>query len=571
MLKKLKQKLKDGTIAQIKQELRWIGGYGKKYRWAIGIFILLGIVGAGLTLAASVVSKDIIDIVTGSQTGYAVRAAILYVAMQLAVIGMKAVTSRISAKVQLRVSQELRADIFAKIMHAQYEPVSSYHSGDLLTRSSRDTDTVAGSILGWIPSLIVNLLQFAGTFFVLFWFDRTLALLALASAPITILVSGFLAKRIRHHSRKIRDIGSETTAFHTEAFGNMQFIKAFSAVDTYCGKLQTIQKKQKSAVLEYNRFSVLTSSYMSLLGLVVGGVCFLWGAYRLWEGEISFGEMTLFLQLSGSLSGAFGALVGLVPSAITAATAAGRIMEITQLPAEETGDSEGVKDLLKTGNGVAVTMESVTFSYSSGKKVFENADFRAEPGQTVAVIGPSGGGKTTLLRLLLGMLSAQEGEIRMTGGTPEKTVAASPASRKLFAYVPQDNTLFSGTIAENLRLTRPDATDDQLRDALSIACAWEFVSALPDGLDSRVGESGEGLSKGQIQRICIARALLSNAPVLLLDEATGALDAKTEQQLLENIQTVQKGRTCIITTHRPSVLSICHRAYRVENETITPA
>ena len=570
MLKKLKQKLKDGTIAQIKQELRWIGGYGKKYRWAIGIFILLGIVGAGLTLAASVVSKDIIDIVTGYQTGYAVRAAIVYVAMQLVAIGMKAATSRISAKVQLRVRQELRANIFSKIMHAQWEPVSVYHSGDLLTRSSRDTDTVAGSIMGWIPSLVVNSLQFAGTFFVLFWFDRMLALLALASAPITILVSGFLAKRIRRHSREIREIGSETSAFHTEAFRNMQFIKAFSAVDTYCGKLQTIQNKQKKATLDYNRFTVLTSSYMSLLGLVVGGVCFLWGAYRLWEQQISFGEMTLFLQLSGGLSGAFGALVGLIPAAITAATAAGRIMEITQLPAEETGDSEEVNSLLEE-KIVAIRAENVTFSYRSGKQVFDTANFYAEPGETVAIIGHSGGGKTTLLRLLLGMLSAQKGEIRMSGGAPEKTVAASPASRKLFAYVPQDNTLFSGTIAENLRITRQDATDDMLQEALTVACAWEFVSALPDGIYSRVGESGDGLSKGQIQRICIARALLSEAPVLLLDEATSALDAETERQLLENIQTVQKGRTCIITTHRPSVLSICHRAYRVENETITPA
>ena len=568
MIKRLYQKIKDGTALQILKELHWIYGYGRQYLWAIGWYILLGVLGTVITLAASVVSKNIIDIVTGHQTGHAVQAAVIYIVMQLTTIGLQAISSRISAKVQLRVSQELRADIFRKIMRAQWETLSSYHSGDLLARSSRDTDMVAGSVIGWTPSLVVNSLQFAGTFAVLFWFDKTLALLALASAPITLLVSGSLIKRIREHSKKMRQIGSETTAFHSEAFRNIQFIKAFHAVDTYCGKLMDIQKKQKDAVLEHNRFSVLTSSCMSLVGMVVGGVCFLWSAYRLWENHITFGEMTLFLQLAGSLSGAFGALVSLVPSAVTAATAAGRIMEITQLPAEEMDGTEQVEQLLQAGS-VSIRAEDFSFAYQSGKEVFQGARFQAEAGQTVAVVGPSGGGKTTLLRLLLGMIRAQTGSIALCGAEDELAVPVSPATRKLFAYVPQDNTLFSGTIAENLRITKPDATDEMLTDALKIACAYEFVSALPEGIYTRVGEGGDKLSKGQIQRISIARALLADAPVLLLDEATSALDRKTEQQLLENIQQFRKHRTCIVTTHRPSVLAICQRAYLIENQTVS--
>lgn len=567
MIKRLIQRIKDGTAMQILQELRWISKYSYRYLWAIGWYIMLGILGTVFTLAASVISKDIIDIVTGYQTGRVLHSAVIYVAMQLTTIGLKAATSRISAKVQLRVSQELRADIFQKIMRAQWEPLSSYHSGDLLARSSRDTDTVAGSVIGWVPSLVVNSLQFAGTFVILFWFDKTLALLALASAPITLLVSGFLVKRIRKHSKTMRQIGSETTAFHSEAFRNIQFIKAFHAVDTYCGMLTDIQKKHKDAVLEHNRFSVLTSSFLSLLGMVVGGVCFLWSAYRLWGNHITFGEMTLFLQMSGSLSGSFSALVSLVPAAVTAATAAGRIMEITQIPAEEMDGAEQVEQLLQAGS-VCIRAENFSFAYQSGKEVFQSAQFQADPGQTVAVVGPSGGGKTTLLRLLLGMIRVQTGSIHLSGAEPELTLSASPATRRLFSYVPQDNTLFSGTIAENLRITRPDATEEMLTDALKIACAYEFVSALPEGIHTRVGESGDKLSKGQIQRISIARALLADAPVLLLDEATSALDMKTEQVLLENIQRFRKNRTCIITTHRPTVLSICQRAYLIENRAV---
>lgn len=570
MIKRLMQKMKDGTIAELLQELRWIAAYSRRYSWAIVWYILLGILGTVITLAASVISKNIIDIVTGYQSGYAVQAAVIYVVMQLTTILLKAATSRVSVRVQLRVSQELRADIFGKIMRAQWEPLSAYHSGDLLTRCSRDTETVASSILGWTPSLIVNSLQFIGTFVILFWFDKTLALLALASAPVTLLMSGFLVKRIRKYSRQMRQIGSETTTFHTEAFQNIKLIKAFHAVEVYQNKLTDIHQKQKEAVLEHNRFSVLTSSMLSVVGMVVGGVCFLWGAYRLWGGHISFGEMTLFLQLSGSLSGSFGALVSLVPAAITAATAAGRIMEITQLPAEEIGDQERVTHLLSTGMGVAIQAENVSFAYQSGKEVFSNIQFNAQAGQTVAIVGPSGGGKTTLLRLLLGMMPVGSGSIQLRGGQPEDVVNASPSTRRLFAYVPQDNTLFSGTIAENLRITNPNATDDMLAEALKVACAYDFVSALPDGLDSRVGENGNRLSKGQIQRISIARALLSDAPVLLLDEATSGLDIKTERALLENLQRSRNDRTCIITTHRQSVLSICQKAYRIENQQMVP-
>lgn len=564
MIKKLIQKIKDGTASQILHELRWIGSCSRQYWWAIGWYIFLGILGMAVTLGASVVSKDIIDIVTGYRKGHAVQTAVIYVTMQLVAIVISAVTTRISAKVQLRVSQGLRADVFQKIMLSQWEPLSEFHSGDLLSRSSRDTDMIAGSIMSGVPSLVVNSMQFAGIFVLLFIFDKTLALLAMASAPITLLVSGFLVKQIRKYSKKMRQIGSETISFHTEAFRNIRFIKAFYAVDFFCDKLTDIQKKQKDAVLEYNRFSVLTSSFMSFVGMVISGVCFLWSAYRLWGNYITFGEMMLFLQLSGGLAGAFSALVSLVPEAVTAATAAGRIMEITQLPSEEIGDVSQVESLLQHGS-VGIKINNLNFSYKSGKNVFQGATLQANAGETIAIVGSSGCGKTTLLRLLLGMMPIQGGSIKLIGGESAQELDASPSTRRLFSYVPQDNTLFSGTIADNLRIMTPNATDGMLEEALQTACAYDFVSALPEGLNTSVGECGDKLSKGQIQRISIARALLTDAPILLLDEATSALDVKTESTLLENIMKDSKGRTCILTTHRPSVLSICQQVYLIQD------
>ena len=298
-------------------------------------------------------------------------------------------------------------------------------------------------------------------------------------------------------------------------------------------------------------------------------MCFLWSVYRLWGGYITFGEMTMFLQLVGTLAGAFSALVSMVPSAITTATSAGRVMEVAELPPEEYIHQTEVEQLLQSKQcAVSLQVEDMDFSYLPGNCVFRQVHMQAQPGEIVALVGPSGGGKTTMLRILLGIVQVENGAATITGGDPKITLPISPSTRRLFAYVPQDNTLFSGTVAENLRLMRPEASDEELQQVLELACAADFVFQLPQGMYTPLGERGSGLSEGQVQRLCIARALLSDAPVLLLDEATSALDIHTEQQILENIVKAQNNRTCIVTTHRPSVLELSHRVYQIGEESV---
>ena len=562
-MKRIREKL--GGIREMRRELRWVSRYTYRYRWAVAWYVLLGAVSTLAGLATGLISKQLIDVVTGYDTGAIVWIAVAYVAAQLFHIGLNAVTSRISARVQIRVNQEIRADIFHKILDAEWEGVSRYHSGDLLARSGRDSDAVASSVLGWWPSLIIHLLQFVGAFVLILWYDPTLALMALAGAPITLLGSVFLVRRIRHHNKEMRQIGAEMTAFHSETFQHLQTIKSFGVTDAYFAKLDAVQRKQKDATLKHNLFSVLTSSFSALLGLVVGGVCFFWSVYRLWQKEITYGDMILFLQLAGMLSTAFGSLVGLVPAAINAATAAGRIMAVTDLPAEDRASLPQM-DTLRVDPALSLRVEGVRFAYSDGAAVFEDARLQAQVGQIVALVGPSGGGKTTLLRILLGLVKPGAGAATVCG-TDGVTATLSPATRGLFAYVPQGNTLFSGTIAENLRLLCPDATEEAMAEALRLVCA-DFVWGLPDGIHTVVGERGAGLSEGQVQRLSIARALLSDAPILLLDEATSALDADTEQQLLHNIVTHHRHRICLVTTHRPSVVEVCHRVYRISDKTL---
>ena len=306
---------------------------------------------------------------------------------------------------------------------------------------------------------------------------------------------------------------------------------------------------------------------MSIVGLVVSYSCYGWGVYRLWQGAITYGTMTLFLQISGKLTSAFSMLVSLVPNAISIATAAGRVMEVTTLPSEEDKDGERAIALFEKAKktGVSVTAESVTYTYKDGDKaVINKGSFCVSPGETIALIGPSGMGKTTILRIVLGLVEPDSGVAQMSVG--DERIKISDSTRRFCSYVPQGNTVFSGTIAENLRLVKADATDEEIINALKIADAWDFVSVLPLGINTIIGERGVNFSEGQVQRLSIARAVLHEAFVLVMDEATSALDAKTEKKVLANLMESNPLRTCIITTHRPSMLKYCDRIYEIGDD-----
>lgn len=287
-----------------------------------------------------------------------------------------------------------------------------------------------------------------------------------------------------------------------------------------------------------------------------------WGVFRLWTGHITYGEMMLFLEQASKLSNNFKTMVSIVPNTVGATASAGRLMEILNLPPEDNAP-EGLEMLDEAaGQGFRIELRDVFFAYRQGKDVLAESGFAAAPGEIVALVGPSGEGKTTLIRMFLGLIMPKDGAAVLRDARGNE-VRLNAATRKYFSYVPQGNSLFSGTVADNLRMVKQDATEEEMMEALQAACAWDFVKEMPDGLYSSLGEKGRGLSEGQAQRIAIARAVLRNAPVLLLDEATSALDVTTERKVLRNIIRSRPDRTCIVTTHRPSVLSMCRRVYRV--------
>lgn len=289
--------------------------------------------------------------------------------------------------------------------------------------------------------------------------------------------------------------------------------------------------------------------------------------FRLWTHDITYGTMTLFLQQRSNLSSAFNNVISIIPSFLNSSISAHRIRELVELPREVHIPESAELDALAQ-NGFTEQMQDLSFAYVEGTNVITDSRFVARPGEIVALIGPSGEGKTTMIRLILGLVCPQSGRalIRAADGTE---VTMNAETRHLFAYVPQGNTILSGTIAENMRTVKEDATDEEIIEALKIACAWDFVAKMPDTINAKAGERGRGFSEGQAQRIAIARAVLRDAPVLLLDEATSALDVTTERRVLRNIVQQKPNKTCIVTTHRPSVLNLCQRVYRVVDTRVT--
>ena len=565
-IKKVIRKIKEGMLQEMYEETKWMYTYAKKYKFQIVFYIFLGVLTTVMGLASSVGSKYLIDAVTGQDSGNIALIALFIVAMGLFSIGINAITTMISARINIKVNNEIQAEVYDKILVADWISMKEFHSGDLLNRLNGDVNTVASSILSWIPSLITRSAQFFGILAIILYYDPTMAVIALGSAPVMLIVSKTLMKKMRDYNKRMRQVSSDVMSFNEESFQNIQSIKAFDLVGLFSKRLRDVQQNYKDVFLDYNKFSVYTSSFMSIVGMFVAYACFGWGVYRLWTGHITFGTMTLFVQLSGQLSSSFKSIVSLVPSAISATTSAGRIMEFFKIKDESDLEDDKAKLIQNNtqGKGLSVVLDDVEFSYNENKTVFQHADVVANPGEIVALVGPSGEGKTTMIRLLLGLINTKSGNasIRDINGVSCKI---SSATRRFFAYVPQGNTIFSGTIAENMRMVKQDATDAEIVEALKAACAYDFVNRLPDKINSKVGERGSGFSEGQAQRLSIARALLRKSPILLLDEATSALDVFTERQVLRNIMNMGYARTCIVTTHRPSVLTMCDKVYKIDS------
>lgn len=553
-------------MQQTWKRIKWIGSYAGRHIWAIVIYTLLGLAGTGISLLGSLVSKDLVDIITGHETGQVIMTFCIMMGMNLGSVFLSQISGYISVKISMRVDAGIKADIFSKILVTDWESLTEYHTGDLLTRWNGDASNIASGVLSFIPNLIIYLFRFGSALWMVVYYDASFAVFALVSMPVSFFMSRYLTKKMQKNNNRSAAMSAKMSGFNQEAFSNIQTIKAFDMISLYIERLKNLQTEYITMRMSYQKMSIVISVMMTLIGMAVSYASYGWGIYRVWSGAISYGTMTMFLSLSGTLTSTLNNLISLIPTSVSLTTSAGRLMDIVEMPREDYSKKEEVKAFWERHKeeGVGLSIQDITYAYRNGTVVFEHAFMEAHPHEVVALIGPSGEGKTTMLRLLLSLILSQEGTAQLC--TREESVPLNASARQLISYVPQGNTMFSGTIAENMRNVKEDATDEEIRNALEIACAWDFVERLPDGINSPIQERGGGFSEGQAQRLSIARAVLRKSPILLLDEATSALDVATERKLLKNLMKDEYPRTCLVTTHRPTVLGVCTRVYAIRNK-----
>ena len=564
------KRIREGMLRDMWHQTLWIYSYAKHYWPAMIFYTLIGLSGTLVSLGASFLSRDLVDIITGHRTGALLQTFCMMVGLNVGNLFLSQASNFASSWISMKVDAEIKSDIFGKMLVTDWESITVYHTGDLLTRWSSDASNISNGVLNFIPNLIINLFRLVSAFAVVVINDVTFALFALLGVPFSLLLSRTLMRRMVNNNKRSAAMNAKMSGFNQETFSNIQTIKAFDLIRFYIDRLKQLQHEYISMRMDFQKMSIVTSIIMSMVGLLVSYSSYGWGIYRVWSGAISYGTMTLFLSMSGTLTGALSNMVSLVPSAISLTTSAGRLMDILEMPQEDYSQEEQASDFLEThrAEGISLYLSNVNYTYRTGTEVFAGASLEAHPHEIIALVGPSGEGKTTMLRLILALLHPDSGEAFLTadGTSEQQSISITPATRKLFSYVPQGNTMFSGTIAENLRNVKPDATDGEIIETLKQACAWEFVSKLPAGINSEIKERGGGLSEGQAQRLSIARALLRKSPILLLDEATSALDVTTERQVLKNIMRDEYPRTCLITTHRPTVLNMCNRVYAISDK-----
>lgn len=538
-----------GMLAYLRQAL---GGHGR----SVGLSCLTGVLSVGLSLLFIYFSKQAIDAATeGRAEELPLWAGVLVVNMLLQ-LACNAWDNWVAVRAQVGTGNGLRYRIFGHLLRSRWKELERFHTGDVMNRVAGDTATLTSLLTMTLPAFVILGIQLLAAFAFFYWLDARLVWLVVGILPFFLLGSRLYMKRMYGYANRIRRTDSRIQAVIQESLQQRNVVRALEIGRKRLHGLEGEQESLRMRLLKRTRFSIWTRACVS--GAFSGGylVAFCWGVWGLSDGSITFGTMAAFLQLVGKIQQPVWDMARLIPSLVEGMASVRRLRELESLPEEEAGSSLRLAE--------TPDVEGIDFAYAPGDRpVFHHFSCRFPAGSRTAVMGETGTGKTTLVRLLLAFDKPQEGVIRLKTG--KETVEVSARTRCNFTYVPQGNTLFSGTIRENLRMGNPEATGEEMCRALRTAVA-DFVYALPNGLDSFIGEQGSGLSEGQAQRIAIARALLRNSPILLLDEATSALDEETERILMENLERDYMDRTFIFVTHHAAVAERCGQVVKMKNE-----
>lgn len=546
----------------------WIYENTAGHRGLIALSVVCSAVDSALAVALSLCAKYVVDAAVAADHSGLLSAGAAAVCAVLLHLGLRMLDRDLQVRVAGKLEMQLKNEAFASLLSGAYASVSARHSGEWMTRLTADVTVVTDTVATLLPTAAAMLTRLVCAFGVIAYLDWRFAVALLLAGAALFLGTRLLRGKLKQLHRGVQETDGRLRAFLQETLENLLAVQAFGAQEKASEGAYRRGQDHYKAKLTRNRWSIFANTGFS--AVFSGGFLFalLWSGVRLGAGAISFGTLTALLQLVNQVQAPVSSLSGLLPKYYAMLASAERLMEVYALPRDAMPNGEAAPDR-KTLQAAFTRLHIRGVSFSYGRApVLQDAELTVARGEFVVVSGASGIGKSTLFKLLLGVLAPLSGAVTVECG--EAAYPASRATRGLFAYVPQGNLLFSGTVRENLCFVKPDATDDELRRALSDACAGDFLSTLPDGLETELGEGGYGLSEGQAQRLAVARALLTGAPVLLLDEATSALDAATERALLSNLRALP-GKTCLLITHKTAALDLCDRAFTLENGRIAPA
>ena len=536
--------------------LRWLWNAWRGNQLQAVLNASIGLLSVGVSLGHVWAMKRAIDVASGTVEGnlywaVGVMAVLILLDFALNIAGTW-VRNILGIKAQNRMQQRM----LDRLLRAEWKGRNHHHSADILNRLEFDVNNVVNFLTETIPSTLSVLAMFIGAFLYLFSMDKVLAVIVIGIFPMFLAVSKIYVGQMRHLTRQVRDSDSKVQSVLQETIQHRMLIKTLESDSAMVERLGNTQSELRHRVVRRTKFSVFSNMVVNF-GFAFGYlVAFLWAAIRMSAHTLSFGGMTAFLQLVNRIQGPARNLTKLVPAFVSVFTAAERLMELEEDPLEE----QGTPIYIKAPCGIRLQNVGYAYEDGGGDKVIDGLSFDFKPGSCTAILGETGAGKTTLVRMILALVQPQDGKIEIYHGSTHQ--ALSPLHRCNFVYVPQGNTLMSGTIRENLRLGKLDATDEEMLHTLHVSCA-DFVNDLPDGLNTLCSEQGGGLSEGQAQRIAIARSLLRDRSVMLFDEATSALDPDTERQLLNNILSAHD-KTIIFITHRPAVIDYCDQTLKLE-------
>ena len=535
--------------------LRWLWRSWRGNRLQAVLNAVLGLLGVAVSLMQVWAVQHAIDVASHVVSGSLYWAVGIMALLILLNFGLSIAGVWVKNILGIRAQNRMQQRMLDRILRSEWHGKESRHSGDVLNRLEFDVTNVVTFLTETLPGTLSVLALFVGAFVYLFLMDPALALITVAIIPLFVALSRSYVGKMRSLTRQVRDSDSKVQSVLQETVQNRMLIKTMEGDDTMVDRLENTQSELRHRVVRRTAFSVLSHLLLNF-GFAVGYLtAFLWSAVRMSAGTLTFGGMTAFLQLVNKIQSPARSLTKLVPAFVSVFTAAERLMELEENPLEEQGTP------IELDAPCGIRFSDVSFAYpdAATQPVISHLTFDFRPGSCTAILGETGAGKTTLVRLLLALLRPQDGRVEIYDRREVREMG--PRMRCNLVYVPQGNTLLSGTIRDNLRLGKLDATDEEMLEALRLSCA-DFVADLPDGLDSLCAEDGGGLSEGQAQRISIARALLRNRSIMLFDEATSALDPDTERQLLDNLLHHSQ-KTIIFVTHRLAVVDYCDQVLKL--------